>query len=337
MKRLAALLLILGLLTGCASKQAASPASATVFAMDTVMDLTVYGDDAVLDEAEALIHSLEAQVSVTREGSEIYLLNHKGSGTVTGHAKALLSRALELCSRTEGALDISIYPVVRSWGFTTGEYRVPDEATLDHLLSHVDYAEIDFDPDSGAVTLPPDVEIDLGSITKGYLSSCLMELMREKGITSALVNLGGNVQALGTKPDGSLWRVAVQDPKNDSYLGVLSIADQAVITSGGYERYFEVDGKTYWHIIDPATGCPAQSGLVSVTIVGADGTVCDALSTALFVMGLEKATDFWQASDDFEAIFVTDADAVYITEGLRDSFTLSEDHSHMEVQVISRD
>lgn len=333
MKRLAAFLLVLGLLTGCASKQT----STTVFAMDTVMKLSVYGDEAVLDEAEALIHQLEAQVSVTREGSELYSLNHTGSGTVTGHAKELLGRAMALCSRTDGALDISIYPVVRTWGFTTGEYHVPDADTLASLLSHVDYTKIDFDAGSGAVTLPPEMEIDLGSVTKGYLSSCLMELFREKGISSALVNLGGNVQALGTKPDGSHWRVAVQDPKNDSYLGVLSIADQAVITSGGYERYFEEDGKTYWHILDPATGCPAQKGLISVTIVGTDGTTCDALSTALFVMGLEKAADFWRASDDFEAIFVTDADTVYITEGLQDSFTLSEDHSQMEVQVITRD
>lgn len=333
MKRLAAFLLMLVLLTGCAPKQV----STTVFAMDTVMKLSVYGDEAVLDEAEALIHQLEAQVSVTREGSELYSLNHTGSGTVTGHAKELLDRALALCSRTDGALDISIYPVVRSWGFTTGEYRVPDEDALASLLSHVDYKKIDFDASSGAVSLSPDMEIDLGSVTKGYLSSCLIALFRENGITSALVNLGGNVQALGTKPDGSLWQVAVQDPKNDSYLGVLSIADQAVITSGGYERYFEEDGKTYWHIIDPATGAPAQSGLISVTIVGTDGTTCDALSTALFVMGLENAADFWTASDDFEAIFVTEDDTVYITEGLQDSFTLSEDHSKMELQVITRD
>ena len=335
MKRISALfmVLVLVLLTGCASK----PASSTVFAMDTVMELSVYGDEGVLDEAEALIHDLEAQVSVTRESSELFSINHTGSGTVTGHAKELLGKALELCSRTGGALDISIYPVVRSWGFTTGEYHVPEEDTLASLLSRVDYQKIEFDAGSGNVTLPAGMEMDLGSVTKGYLSGCLMELFREKGVTSALVNLGGNVQALGTKPDGSLWQVAVQDPKNDSYLGVISIADQAVITSGGYERYFEEDGNTYWHIIDPATGRPADSGLISVTIVGTDGAACDALSTALFVMGLEKAADFWRDSDDFEGIFVTDDDTVYITEGLQDSFTLSEDHSHMKVQVIGRD
>lgn len=332
--KLMALVLALCLLSGCGRS---TPVSATVFAMDTVMELSVYGDETVLDEAEALIYDLEAQVSVTREGSEISAINRTGSGTVTGEAKALMARALELCRRTEGALDISIYPVVRAWGFTTGEYQVPDHRTISGLLARVDYSEIEFDAETGTVTLPEGMEIDLGSVTKGYLSSRLAELFRDRGISSALINLGGNVQALGTKPDGSLWQVAVQDPERDSYLGVLSIADRAVITSGGYERYFEEDGTTYWHIMDPATGYPADSGLISVTVVGQDGTVCDALSTALFVMGLEKATAFWQASEDFEAIFVTDDRTVYITEGLRDSFSLALDHRDMEVQVIARD
>ena len=177
------------------------------------------------------------------------------------------------------------------------------------------------------------MKIDLGGIAKGYTSSRIMDIFKENGITSGLVNLGGNVQALGTKTDGSNWRVAVQSPDDtEDYLGVLSIQDKAVITSGGYERYFEQDGVTYHHIIDPKTGYPAKNGLVSVTIVSSDGTLADGLSTSLFIMGEEKAAEFWKAhSNEFEAIFVTDDGTIYVTEGLKDSFT-----TDLDMKVITK-
>ena len=138
-----------------------------------------------------------------------------------------------------------------------------------------------------------------------------------------MVSLGGNVQALGAKPDGSKWKVAVQNPDSDeSYIGVLEIAGKAVITSGGYERYFEKDGKTYHHIIDPATGYPADSGLKSVTIISSDGTLADGLSTSLFIMGKDKACDFWKEhSDKFDMILMTDDNELYVSEGIADVFS----------------
>ena len=154
-----------------------------------------------------------------------------------------------------------------------------------------------------------------------------------KGVTSGLVNLGGNAQVLGTKPDGSLWRVAVQSPDSeDEYLGVLETKDKAIITSGGYERYFEKDGVTYHHIIDPSTGYPADNGLISVTIVSADGTLADGLSTSLFVMGKDKATDYWKAhSDEFDMILLTDDEKLYVSEGIKDSFT-----SDREFEIVEK-
>lgn len=227
-------------------------------------------------------------------------------------------------------------PIVRAWGFTTGDYQVPDESTIQSLLPMVDYTKVEFDESTGNVTIPSGMTIDLGSIAKGYAGQQSAQYLRDHSVTSALLNLGGNVQTVGSKPDGSLWKVGIKDPNGDTPMMVLSVTDQAVVTSGGYERYFEQDGHTYWHIMDPATGHPADSGLCSVTIVGDDGGVCDGLSTSLFVMGLEKAADFWSKSDDFEAVFVTDSGEVYITEGLKDKFALTDNHADTKVKVISR-
>ena len=332
----AALLSAAFLLTGCSGAPAQEPETATFFAMDTAMDFTVYGDAALLDEAETLIGSLEEQVSVTDEHSDIYAIDHTGSGSLSGNAAELMAQALELCRRTGGALDISVYPIVRAWGFTTGSYQVPDEETIQSLLPLVDYTQIQYDAATGVVTLPEGMEIDLGSVAKGYAGQLAAQMLREHGVQSALLNLGGNVQTVGAKPDGSPWQIGIKDPQGEDAMMVLSVEDQAVVTSGGYERYFEQDGQTYWHIMDPSTGHPADSGLISVTIVGDEGVVCDGLSTALFVMGLEKAADLWAQSGDFEAVFVTASGEVYITEGLRDRFALTEQYADTPVSVIER-
>ena len=332
----AALLSAAFLLTGCSGAPAQEPESATFFAMDTAMDFTVYGDAALLDEAETLIGSLEEQVSVTDEHSDIYAIDHTGSDSLSGNAAELMEQALEICRRTDGALDLSIYPIVRAWGFTTGSYQVPDEETIQSLLPLVDYTQIQYDAATGTVTLPEGMEIDLGSVAKGYAGQLAAQMLREHGVQSALLNLGGNVQTVGAKPDGSPWQIGIKDPQGEDAMMVLSVEDQAVVTSGGYERYFEQDGQTYWHIMDPFTGRPADSGLLSVTIVGDEGVVCDGLSTALFVMGLEKAADLWAQSGDFEAVFVTASGEVYITEGLRDHFALTERYADTPVSVIER-
>lgn len=332
----AALLSAAFLLTGCSGAPAQEPETATFFAMDTAMDFTVYGDAALLDEAETLIGSLEEQVSVTDEHSDIYAIDHTGSGSLSGNAAELMEQALELCRRTGGALDISVYPIVQAWGFTTGSYQVPDEETIQSLLPLVDYTQIQYDAATGVVTLPEGMEIDLGSVAKGYAGQLAAQMLREHGVQSALLNLGGNVQTVGTKPDGSPWQIGIKDPQGEDAMMVLSVEDQAVVTSGGYERYFEQDGQTYWHIMDPSTGHPADSGLLSVTIVGKQGIICDGLSTSLFVMGLEKAADLWAQSGDFEAVFVTASGEVYITEGLQDRFALTEQYADTPVSVIER-
>ena len=333
---ISAMLSALLFLTGCSAESSPEPVQGTFFAMDTVMDFTIYGESGLIDQSESLIASLESLVSVTDTGSELYAINQTGSGTLTGKASSLMEQALEICRRTDGALDLSIYPIVRAWGFTTGSYQVPDEAEIQALLPLVDYRKIQYDAADGDVTLPEGMKIDLGSVAKGYAGQLVAQMLREHGVQSALLNLGGNVQTVGAKPDGSPWQIGIKDPQGEDAMMVLSVEDQAVVTSGGYERYFEQDGQTYWHIMDPSTGHPADSGLISVTIVGDEGVVCDGLSTALFVMGLEKAADLWAQSGDFEAVFATASGEVYITEGLRDRFALTEQYADTPVSVIER-
>ena len=334
MKRLSALCLAFVLLAGCAPAPAQSSPAAerTFFAMDTIMALRLYqgGDREALERAEDRVKELEALWSVTDENSEIRALNRSGSAAgLSPETADLLDRALDMCARTDGALDISIYPVLRAWGFTTGEYAVPDDEAIAGLLSRVDYTRVVRDGTSAA--LPGGMEIDLGSVAKGYTGAVLASLLKESGVTSALLDLGGSIQAVGAKPDGSPWRVGIRDPEGDGSLGVAEVIDQAVVTSGGYERYFEQDGVRYWHILDPETGKPARSGLASVTVIGEDGAVCDGLSTALFVMGLDGALEHWRQYQDFEAVFVSEDGSITITAGLQDKFALSQTNRTLTV------
>lgn len=311
-------------------------ASKDIFAMDTYMTVTAYGAKAqeAVDEAEAEIQRLDELLSTGKEESEIAQLNQNKSATLSEDAGYLVERALELNKETDGAFDIAIYPVMEAWGFPTQNYQVPTADTLESLLKLADASQIIYDENSRKISFGREgMKIDLGGIAKGYTSSRIMDIYKENNISSGLVNLGGNVQALGTKPDGSKWRVAVQSPDDtEDYLGILSVEGKAVITSGGYERYFEQDGKTYHHIIDPKTGYPAENGLTSVTVVSEDGTLADGLSTSLFIMGKDKAIEFWRAhSDEFDIIMMTDEGKLYMTEGIQDDFS-----TEMEMEIIEK-
>ena len=334
MKRLLSMLFIplILLLSACGK---AEPHTKTVLAMDTVMELTVYGDEAVLSDLESELRRLEALFSVTDSDSEIYAVNHIGRADLSDDTDALLRSALSLCERTDGALDLTVYPVLRAWGFTTDYYTVPSAETIDALLPFVDYRRVHFEADSSAVWLETDTQLDLGSVAKGYAGERLAAMLRARGVDSAILNLGGNVQTVGAKPDGSPWRTGIQSPGSEENLCILSVRDKAVVTSGGYERYFEQDGQLYWHILDPSTGYPAHSGLLSVTIVGDSGTLCDGLSTALFVMGLDRAAELYRQSDDFEAVLLTDDNVLYVTEGLWSCFTPTEGTPD-DVRIITR-
>ena len=335
MKKLIPAVLLLALvLTSCSSLRAEK--TADFFAMDTYMSVKYYGGpDGESEKLETAAAKLEKKLSVTKEDSEIARLNRDGRAKLSGETEKLLTGALDLCRETEGALDVTVYPAVRAWGFTTGEHRVPDKDEIDGIVGKIGYGNVTVG--GGEAALPDGYMVDLGAVAKGYLGDKLAEILKEDGVTSALLDLGGNIRAVGEKPDGSPWRIAVRDPAGEGVIGTLPIRDETAATSGGYERYFvDEDGEIRWHIIDPATGYPAKAGLISVTVIGKDGSRCDGLSTALFVMGREKSVSFWRERRDFEMILVTDDGKILISPGLSGMFE-PEKGSSYSVEVIGND
>lgn len=325
----AALAAILLVLCGCTPKET----SAEFYAMDTVMSVTVYGNGGgdILTEVSSLLNAMERRLSRTLEGSEVSALNAAAGTamTVSADTAALLEQAGEYARATGGAFDISVAPVVSAWGFTADAHRIPSNEELSELLTLVDHTAVAVNGTS--VSLDAGQSIDLGGIAKGHAAACLAELFDTHGVEHAIAALGGNVYARGTKPDGSPWRIGVQDPADFSaYAGILSVTDAFAVTSGAYQRYFEQDGKFYHHIIDPADGYPADSGLASVTVVASaanpkHGAMCDAFSTALFVMGEEQAVEFWRGSGyDFDMILITEDGRLLATAGLESAFQPTE-------------
>ena len=343
MKRVTAALLAAFLVVGLTGCGETDPDEAReviqVIAMDTAMIFTAYGEKSTHADymVEDEIRRLDALLSRTDEDSVIWQLNHAdGLGITVGEEVCGLIETAEVYTQaTGGAFDITIAPVVSAWGFTTDSYQVPDREALQTLLESVGMEHVHLS--GGSARLDPGTMIDLGGIAKGYTADRVAEIFQEHAVPRGKVELGGNILVIGDKPDGTAWRVGVQDPKHpdeaDGLVCVLNLTDAFAVTSGSYQRYFEQDGKRYHHIIDPATGCPADSGLTSVTVVAdsarGNGTMCDALSTALFVMGEDKALDFWRSGVyDFQLVLVTEDGRVVVTEGLKDGFVEMEESGY---------
>lgn len=305
------------------------------FAMDTVMTLSATGAYAeqALNDAEQELYRLDRLFSISSAAGDIAQLNHSSSASVSDETGQLLTRALSFSEQTDGAFDITIYPVAQLWGFYFGEFQVPSASTLQSALKNVSWKRCHLEGNS--VTLEEGTQLDLGAIAKGYASARVAQLIQNAGVSSANLSLGGNIHVVGSKPDGSDWKVAIADPEAPSdYAGILQVQDTAVVTSGGYQRYFTENGTTYHHILDPKTGYPARSGLRSVTVISQDDVLADALSTALFVMGPEKAAAYWrQAEEAFEVIFLTDSHTILCSEGIADRFTPADRYT---MEVIHR-
>jgi len=303
-------------------------------AMDTFMSVKTFGKNSskAASLAKAEIFRIEKLISVTDSESEVYKINENKIKSqdfgFSDEVAFLIDFTTKAAENTKGAFNPFLYPVTKEWGFTRKKYHVPSENLIQKLLLLCDYKNA-FHPEKG-------MQLDFGGIGKGYAGDMALKVLKENGIESAILDLGGNVQALGKKPDGSLWNIGLKNPWESASSPVLAlkISDCAVITSGGYERFFTGDdGKKYIHIFDSATGFPVQNNLVSVTVITSSGLTGDMLSTALFVMGKEKALDFWKNNKNyaFEMIILSDDFSILYTDGLKDRINLLYDFSKIEV------
>ena len=293
------------------SARAAEPLSRYGFYFDTLITISLYDseDASILDRCFRQMADFENTLSRTREGSDIWNINHSGGAPVevSDDTLVLLEDALEYCKLSDGALDVTIAPVVDLWDFHEDSDRhIPAEDVLAEAASHVDYHCVEISGHTVRLT-DPEAEIDLGCIAKGYISDRLRDTLLEEGVTSALIDLGGNVRTVGTKPDGSPWRIGIRKPFGETAMDmvdIVAIKDKTVITSGTYERYFIVDDTLYHHILDPETGYPVENELDAVSIVAPDGSDGDALSTTCFALGTKKGLDLIESLDGIEALFI---------------------------------
>lgn len=308
-----------------------------IFALDTAITLKVYGSKrvVVLKKLEDKINELDDMLSTGKETSEVSRLNRSGEAVLSPTVANLVKRSLDIYKKTDGLFDITIYPLMELWGFPTKNYRVPSEKEIEEKLKLVGSDKIDFNEETRKISFKnKGMEIDFGGIGKGYITDELVKILTDEKVESAIINLGGNVFGFRKKPDGSLWNIAIRDPNEpDKYMAAIRLEDSAVITSGGYERYFEENGIIYHHILDPRTGKPSESGLKSVSIISKDGTLADALSTSLFIMGEEKAVKYWKENgSNFDILLMTNDNRLIVSAGIKDK-VISDNY---KIEVINK-
>lgn len=304
-------------LTGCQSETLVTREG---FYFDTYVTISI-GDspqaEELLDEAFTLCDRYEKQLSATVEESEIFHLNHADGARVelSESTASLLRMALTYCESTDGLFDITIQPVSSLWDFRSGKAELPDRQALDSALEKVDYHNLHLE--GTTAWLENGAQIDLGGIAKGYIADKVADFLREKGVTSGILNFGGNVVAIGAKPDQSPWRIGIQKPFGEAgeYVQLVEVTDSSVVTSGDYQRYFVLDGKKYHHILDPDTGYPAESDLDSATILCDDSARGDAMSTICFLLGSDQALEYLEQQEGVEGLMVLKNGQVKTTSG----------------------
>lgn len=312
MKYLVKLLLICMvscLLSGCNLK-AQEPISKTGFYFDTVISITIYdsNDESLLEQCFTYCEELENLLSRTIPTSDIARINSAVGAPVmvSDTTIELLKQGIYYGELTDGAFDITIAPLSDVWNFKDNTGVLPTENVITEALSHVSYENIQIEGNTVTLT-DPQAAIDLGGIAKGYIADVLKDFLQKEGVRSALIDLGGNILTLGTKPDGTAFHIGIKKPfDTKEVITSVSASDLSVVTSGSYERYFEVDGVKYHHILDTKNGYPASTELLSVTILSEKSIDGDALSTSCFALGLEKGRSLIDSLDGIEAIFITE-------------------------------
>lgn len=327
-------LCILSLLSaGCDSqKKTSAMKEKEEFIFGTLVSLKLYEPvaDSVFQTVFDDMRDVENRMTVKGVTSELIAVN-KAAGinpvVVSEDTYHVIDTAKKVAEESAGAFDITVYPVVALWGIGTDQARVPSESEIAAELKYVGYNDLILDPDKLSVFLKrPGMGLDLGGIAKGYAADRISEMLKSMGVERGIINLGGNIFAMGSKADGSAWKIGIQNPMSDrgEYIGIADAVNQTVVTSGIYERYFEKDGKRYHHIMDTKTGYPADNELAGVSILAASSIDADALSTTCFVLGTEKALEFVKDMPHVDALFITKDKKIRMTPGFKKVFKLTD-------------
>jgi thiamine biosynthesis lipoprotein len=300
-------------------------------ALGTMNSIVIYDcfENQLLDEAVKRVAQIDGKMSAFNSESEVSILNRdagRKSVVISEETFLLLKLAKEFGKLSGGAFDITIHPLVELWGINKKLDFIPEKPEIDKVLRLVDYNDLVLDELKHTAYLKKAGQaVDLGGIAKGYAADEVKRLLMEGGVKSALINLGGNIMTIGGRTDGGPWQIGVQNPASvrGEYLGTLAITDRTVVTSGSNEQLFIKDGRRYHHILDPRTGAPSQSGLQSVTVIGKSSVEADALTTAIFVLGMEKGMELLE-KHKADAVFATNDYRVYLTRGLVNQFVMNE-------------
>lgn len=335
-KSLAVIILVITLLLsscqGGTAKAAVEPLSKSSYLLGTIVEVTIYDkpDEKIIDEVFARIAEIEREMTINNaETSEIIALNNasgKNEVVLSPETFYVLEKGLQYSQNSKGFFDITVGPVVKSWNIGTEYAAIPDKNKLAEAVKLVDYTKLSLNKEKHSAYLEvPGMQVDLGAIAKGYAADESARILKENGVKNAIINLGGNVLTIGGNPNGNPWRIAIQDPFNPrgEFIGVVNVKDKTVVTSGTYERYFEVNGKKYHHILDPFTGYPVENNLYSVSIITDKSIDGDGLSTTCLLYGLEEGMKLIEKLDNVEAIFITGDKKVYASSGLKDIFTIT--------------
>lgn len=344
MKKIWALIMIVSLLgsllSGCSkSEDSTTSITDTQFKFNTIMTITIYGynDQAIFKDIWAKFDAMEQSFSANIDTSDVSKFNASKSTepmAMPSDILTMLDKALPFSEKTGGRFDPTIEPIVRLWGITTDNPRVPEQAEIDAALKHVGYQHLKLDLTKGTLQKDdPDVRIDLGAIAKGYAADQIAAYLKSRDIDRAILNLGGNIYALGSKTSSTPWNVGVQNPMEPSgdVLATIKVINKSVVTSGTYERYFEKDGKRYHHILSPFDGYPINNELVSVSIISDQSIEGDILSTSAYALGLEKGQALINSLSGIAAVFVTTDKKIYFAgdKSLLESFELQKDGFEM--------
>lgn len=316
--------LLVVLLASCAKKQA-EPQSQSFFMLGTVCKVTIYDNPTAeaFSASFARLKEIEDRMSLRNQKSEVAEINRqagKKAVVVSSETFVVIQKALEIAALSSGAFDPTVGPLVQAWDIGGDSPRKPPQEEIDSLLPLIGYDRVVLDTETLSVFLKDEgMILDLGGIAKGYAADEVARILHEHGVSHAIVNLGGNVLTLGNKTDGKPWKIGVQDPEalRGEYVMILSLVDQTLVTSGPYERFLELDGEVYHHILNTKTGYPVKSDYTSVSIVTKNSLLADALSTSLYALGYEDGMALINTLEDVEAIFMTREKKILLSEGLK--------------------